>query len=212
MVQLRHRLAAARLRTALAKERQMTSLIDQDILSASGAIVLHRENWVTMWVDTGNAVFSDCGTMMAERGITEGGRKLWLVSRDGKAKAYHATAEDPFTAFEQADAARAKRRLVRSRWNIVKQLARDLMFGRRAFDVVIADAEASPLCAVGIQAFLSRIGLGGVTRVSGRVAALMMVIEPQVGFVIYEAALRHNVLPADDPSYGVAPDPLGSFA
>ncbi|KNG94284.1 hypothetical protein [Pseudaestuariivita atlantica] len=187
-------LKTARLRTTLAQERQMTSLLDREIIGGSHQIVPHRENWVPMWVDTGHVVRSDCGTMFAERSITRGGRLIWLVTTEGKSHAYHATAQDPFAAFEQATEARDRRRFVRGQWDVVKRLQRDLMLGRRRFDVLIDDAAASPLCAVGIQYFMSRIGMGRVRRVSGRVAALMMMIEPQVGFVIYEAARRHGVL------------------
>ncbi|MGR3500812.1 hypothetical protein [Pseudaestuariivita sp.] len=190
-----HSLQDARVRSTLARERQMMSLIEREILSGTDTLVIHSENWVKMWVDTGNVVTSDCGTMRAERGITRDGQLLWLVSREGKAKAYHATAADPFAAFEQAGAALDRRREVRSRWDEVRRLSRRLLLGSVRFDVLIADADASPLCSVGIRAFLRRIGMGGVTRVSGRTAALMMLLEPQVGFVIYEAALRHGALP-----------------
>ncbi len=197
----------ARLRATLAKERQMMSLIEREIIGGSDQIVRHSENWVHMWVDTGHRVMSDCGTMVAERGITRGGRLLWLITREGKRHAFHATAQDPFAAFEQANAAQARRREVRGQWATVKRLRRDLLTGRRHMDVTLEDAAASPLCSVGIEAFMSRIGMGRVQRVSGRVAALMMLIEPQVGFVIFEAAARQGRVQVHS-----APDATADFA
>lgn len=188
-------LSDARLRATLAKQRQMMSLIEREILSGSDQIVPHSENWVRMWVDTGHRVSSGCGTMVAERGITRDGQLIWLITRAGKRHGFHATAADPFAAFEQARAAQARRREVRADWARVTRLRRDLLTGRVSFDVTLDDAAASPLCAVGIAAFMARIGMGRVRRVSGRIAALMMLIEPQVGFVIYEAAARQGRLP-----------------
>lgn len=178
------------LKTRLAKERQMTSLLEREIVPASGAIQPNRENWVRMWVDTGHVVRGDRPGVRATRGIDDRGQLMWLVHRDGKALGYHATAADPVAAIEQAEAAWAHRKAVRQRWREVEALARDLRSGRRSFDVRFEDAAASPLCEVGIRAFLRRVGLSPDGAISGWFAAQLMRVEPQVGFVIYEAARR----------------------
>ena len=98
----------------------------------------------------------------------------------------------------QARAAWDERRRVRAHWPVVRRIARDLALGRRRLEVRIEDAHASALCTVGIEGFLRRIGLGRVRRVSGRTAALLMALEPQVGFVI---------LAAHERAHGRLPDP-----
>ena len=198
-----HPLPAARradLRLALAMQRPMTSLTDRAILSVTTEFEDNRENWVRMWVDPGHAIRSDCGQMTACRGITRQGRLLWLVRAEGKAFGYHSAEACPFAAMDEAAAAWAERRRVRRNWAFVERLRRDLITGRQRFTVDIADAHRSALCATGIEAFMARIGLGHVRRLPGRLVALMMTIEPQVGFVILAAWERLNgPMPADDP-------------
>ncbi|MFN6977785.1 MAG: hypothetical protein ACK4OP_06660, partial [Gemmobacter sp.] len=186
----------ADLRLALAMQRPMTSLLDRAILSVTAEFAFDTENWVRMWVDPGHAVASDCGQCTATRGITTEGRLLWLVRHRDKAHGYHSAASCPFDAIAEAEWAWAERRRVRRNWAFVESLRRDLVAGRRRMTVEIDDAHRSALCATGIEAFMRRIGLGRVQRVSGRVAALMMLIEPQVGFVLAAAWERqHGPIP-----------------
>jgi len=65
---------AARLQ--LAKQRQMTSLIDQEILSHSTDMVFTKADWVPLYFDRGNKVTSDNGQMAAYRAMTLKGELL----------------------------------------------------------------------------------------------------------------------------------------
>ena len=59
-------------------------------------------------------------------------------------------------------------------------------------DMRIEDAFASPLCTMGVAAFMRRMRISQVKEISGRLAAILMWIDPQVGFVIYQADLREK--------------------
>lgn len=176
----------------LAMTRPMTSLIERDLLGVTAQMQHDHSDWVRMWIDPDNVVHGDCGTITAWRGITWDGELLWLVRHESKMKGYHSRQTCPFSAIEEAQRAWQERRRVRERWPEVKTLARDLFFGRQRLDMRIEDAHASALCTVGVESFLSRIGLGGWQRCSGRTAAILMLIEPQVGFVIFAAHERAN--------------------
>lgn len=175
----------------LAAERPQSSLIDREIVSAGVSFVYDSTDWVRLWYDDGHAVTSPCGVLTAHRAITTCGRLLWLVRSTGKRRAYHAWSDDPADAMDEAARAWAHRKAVRADWQRIESLARDLRRGRRRFDVRIEDAHRSPLCTLGIEGFLSSLGMGRVTRISGRLAGWLMLIEPQVGFVIHEAERRH---------------------
>ena len=184
-----NRLADAR--RALAMQRPMTSLIEREILTTSECLAFERENWVDAFVDYGHTVTFDRARTRANRGIaTADGTLFWLVRRDGKAHGYHALADDPLAAVEEAERAWSRRRKVRARWSEIEATAHDLMVGRRRFGVAVEDAFASPLCTLGIRAFMRRYRIPAHREVSGRFAALLMRIEPQVGFVIHEAERR----------------------
>ncbi len=190
----------------LAMMRPMTSLMERDILPVTGDIVEVRENWVRMWVDTGHVVSFDGGRITAFRGICDRGQPMWLVRHKNKKHGYHSLHSDPIDAVEEAQAAWDARRGGRARWNEVERCAADLLRGRRRLTVTMDDAHASALCAPGIEAFLRRIGLGRVRRVSGRIAALMMKLEPQVGFVIL-AAMDRAAAEATEASDAVRDSP-----
>jgi hypothetical protein len=187
---LLHRRRNDELRRRLALMRPMTSLIDREILSRSAAFQFDSANWVRMWLDPGHVVASDCGAATAWRGISYDGRLLWLVRHRDKRHGYHSEAACPFDAIAEAEHAWAERRRVRALWPQVEALARDLRRGRKRFEVRLEDAHASALCAVGIESFLRRVGLGRATALPGRAAAMLMRIEPQVGFVILAAYER----------------------
>lgn len=179
------------LKTRLAKTRQMMSLIEKDIIAGSSHIVRHTENWVPMWIDEGHQIGSDCGTMNAVRGIGFDGTLMWLVRHDSKTYGYHSQATCPFEAFEDARDAWSRRAQVRAEWSDVERITRELLTGRLRFRVTRADAYASPLCRAGIDGFMASIGMPNVQSISGRTAALLMRIDPQIGFVIREAHRRH---------------------
>ncbi len=180
---------AARLQ--LAKQRQMTSLIDQEILSNSTDMKFTKADWVPLYFDLGNKVTSDDGQMAAYRAVTLKGELLWMVFTPTKECGYHASCSDPFEAMERAKASWANRRAVRLEWDLVERTARDLLTARQRFDVRIEDLEASPLCTLGIEGFRAAIGMKRVTRIPGWLAALLMKVEPQMGFVIHAAMQRH---------------------
>ncbi|WP_299787732.1 hypothetical protein [uncultured Marivita sp.] len=178
----------------LAHERQMTSLIDRDVIALGGDFTHLRSDWVSLTYDLGHKVTSDDGSQYAYRAITRRGELLWLVFSAGKTRGYHSEASCPFAAFDEARDALARRRQIRSRWGCVTEVARALRRGRLRFDILIEDAEASPLCAMGTRHFLRAIGVPNIKRMPGFALAWLMLIDGQLGFVIYQAALREGVL------------------
>lgn len=181
------------LRRKLAMQRQMTALLDHKIVAASDDIVLEREDWVEAFVDYGHCFSFDGGKITAFRAIAvHDGSLFWLVRKNGKAKGYHSDRTDPLGAVEQAEAAWQGRKRVRRDWSAVEALARDLLLGRRALRVRIEDAHASALCTMGVTAFMRQMRISHIQEISGRLAAILMWIDPQVGFVIHQAHLRET--------------------
>lgn len=180
----------APLKTRLAKERQMMSLVEKEMVTANGDLVFDDENWVKMWVDTGHGVVSDDGSCVAYRGISLIGKLMWLVRHPKRRKGYHSSQTAPHDAILEAQQAWAERARVRAQWPFVKEIARDLMTGKRKFDVTREDAHRSALCGAGIEAFMERMWMPHQQVISGRLAASLMVIEPQLGFVIFAAYER----------------------
>lgn len=185
------KLSHADARLLLAKHRQMTSLMDKEIIAEGADMVFDNANYVPLYYDRGYSVVSDCGEITAYRAITLKGQSLWMVFTPSKAHGYHATCTDPVEAIEAARATWAHRRAVRQDWGQVEKTARDLIWGRQRFDVREEDLIASPLCALGIQGFRASIGMSRITKMPGRLAALVMMLEPQMGFVIHAAMQRH---------------------
>ena len=179
------------LKSRLTKCRQMMSLVDQEIAAASDDIQFVAENWVPMWIDEGNIVTSDCGQLRAIRAIGFDGALMWFIKHPDKSHGYHSGETCPFAAFEDATSAWRRRREVRAEWRDVEKIAADLLAGRKSFKVTRADAYASPLCSAGIDGFMTRMGMSNVQTISGRSAALLMKVDPQLGFVIREAHRRH---------------------
>ncbi len=178
-------------RLMLAKARPNTSLLEAEFLANEPDFVFDKSDWVPLYYDTQHAFASDCGTITAYRAHTLKGDWMWFVFREGKARGYHAACDDPQQAITMAKASWAGRRAVRADWDRVEQTARDLLLGRQRFDVRVEDLEASPLCDLGICGFRSAIRMDNVTRIPGWVAALLMKVEPQMGFVIHAAMERH---------------------
>lgn len=179
-------------RARLAVERKLLSADYPGLRLTPGDIEWHSESWVRMWVDLSYIVYSPCGTMHARRGITVDGQIIWLIQHPMRPRAFHAVGHDPAMAFRRATDAWARCDALRGRREEIKALARDLIYGRQTFDITIEDAAASPLSAVEVRSFMARLRLGRARRVSGRVAALMTLIEPQVGFVIWTAHQRRH--------------------
>ena len=199
----------AKLFQTLANERQMTSLMEKEVVAGIGDFVYDRANWVSLYYDTGRRAHSDDGTQVAYRAITTDGQLLWYVKTDGKAHMYHSLATCPFEAFEEANAAIAKRRSVKSGWADVQAHAWRLATFRERHDVLIKDAYASPLCPLGIQSFLRSVGIGKAKRIPGFLAGWLMLIDPQLGFVIHEARLRHGIAAPLEASIDASLTPAG---
>lgn len=201
------------LRKALINTRQMTSLIDREMALSLDVVKRETVNWVPMWVDWGNTVRSDCDTATAIRAISDKNEMLWYVRHDRKKHGYHSSQSDPFSAFKEAMAAWKKRAEVRAEWANVKSLSRDLMLGRENFRVTMNDAEKSALCPLGIKWFRDRMRIAHKQNVSGRTASLLMKVEPQMGFIIHEAAIRTGVWAKrcnTTPTFDVKASMLGS--
>ncbi|MEM6593556.1 MAG: hypothetical protein AAF672_02120 [Pseudomonadota bacterium] len=177
----------------LAADRQITSLIDKEIISSGQDYVFLRSDCIALYYDRAHIVRSDDGSQHAYRAITKQGEKLWLVFSEGKTRGYHAECDCPFEAFDITRRALQQRRQVKANWNDVRRLARDLRMRRVQLNVRLEDAERSPLCTMGIRHFLRSIGLPNLTRMSGFKLAWMMLAEPQLGFVLHEAAVREGV-------------------
>jgi len=180
----------AHLKSRLVKERQMMSLMEKEIAIVIGDLIQNHENWVRMWVDTGHIVSDDDGRTQAFRGIDFDGQLMWLVRQPNKKFGYHSLEADPFDAITEAKHSWAERARVKAKWPEVKTLAVDLALGRKSMQVTREDAYRSPLCRVGIDAFMSRIGLPKRKTIGGRTAACLMVVDNQLGFVINSAAER----------------------
>ncbi|MBD3664083.1 hypothetical protein H9Q16_09135 [Sulfitobacter sp. TSTF-M16] len=181
-----------RVRQRLAMVRQMTSLMEREMLTLSDDLVYERENWINAYIDYGNSASFDGNRTTAYRGVAlADGTLFWLVRHKDKKYGYHSTEDDPLAAVEEAELAWQRRKEIRGQWDQVEALARDLLLGRRTFRVGIEDAYASPLCTMGVEAFLKRLRLQNIREVSGRFAAILMTFDAQVGFVIHQAFLRH---------------------
>lgn len=192
----------------LAKERQMISHIDRDIIALGGDFIPERSDWVSLFYDSGHKVTSDDGSQFAYRAITTRGELLWFVFSKGKSRGYHSEATCPFAAFEEARTALDQRRRIKTRWDEVRRVARALRQRRMRFDILIEDAHSSPLCPMGTRHFLRSVGLPGITRLSGFKLAWLMLLEPQLGFVIHQAALREGVLPDTASAAAISPIPM----
>ena len=73
-------------------------------------------------------------------------------------------------------------------------MQRDLITERRRMPVGIEDTYNPPLCTLGVQGFVTSIGLSRVRRISGWLVALMMKIKPQLGYVIDQAHQHTQVV------------------
>ncbi len=180
---------------ALVQVRGDLSLIEQEF-AIEAQVQRETADWVPMWVDMENSVRSDRHGATAYRAITDEGTLLWYVCRDGKKKGYHSPASRAIDAFEDAAQCWHLRREIKKNWSQLQALQMDLVLGRTSVDVTVADARGGGLCVMGIEGFMRRIGIAKVTRISGRFAALLMRIEPQVGFALYHAAAMKGILPS----------------
>ncbi|MEL6639821.1 MAG: hypothetical protein AAFP98_00680 [Pseudomonadota bacterium] len=176
----------------LARERQMISLMEKEMIPLVEPFARKRENWVPMWVDLGHRVTCETGMAVALRAISDRGELLWFVRQDGQRLGYHSQEADPVAALAEARTARIGRKAVRQRWDDVTRLRYKILRGKHRFRVTRDDAYASPLCAVGIDGFMRRFGMGRVQSVPARLLAAAAVLDEQVGFVLWQAWQRHQ--------------------
>lgn len=178
-------------RLKLVMQCKMQPHLNRDIAADSDEIVLEDEDWVKALVNYSHAVSTDGGRTCAFRALDmHSGSLFWLVRKEGKSRGYHSDKPSPLAAIAQAETAWLERKRIRTNWQSVEELARDLLLGRKRLRVRLEDAYESPLCTMGIKAFMRRMRLSGVTQISGRTASILMWIDPQVGFVIHQANLR----------------------
>jgi hypothetical protein len=174
----------------LANTRPTLSNAEADALVKANPFTYVDRTWVTLWYDPAHMVTSDCGRMTAYRAITATGDLLWYVAPDGDAPVYHAQCADPFEAMEHAAASVGIRSDVARRWAHIERLAGELRNGTLEFDVTFEDARHSPVCPTGFRTVMASLGLFGARTMSGRVAAMLMRVEPSVGFIIHTAWIR----------------------
>ena len=178
----------------LVQVRGDLSLMEQEF-AMEAQVQRETADWVPMWVDLENSVRSDRVGATAYRAITDQGNLLWYVRRDGKRKGYHSAASSATDAFLDAQRCWSTRRAIKQNWAGLETLQSELLSGKKSLDVTVEDARQGGLCVMGIQGFMKRFGITRRQRISGRFAALLMKFEPQVGFAIYNAASRRDLLP-----------------
>ena len=127
--------------------------------------------------------------------MTDDGQFIWLVQHMERRLAFHTIGHDPEMAFRRAQEAWQKCDAMQPHRTEMRALIRDLILGRERFDVSVVDAADSPLSSVEVRGFLSRMGLSRKHRSSGRMAALMALVEPQMGMVIWLAHKRQSRRP-----------------
>ncbi len=77
-----------------------------------------------------------------------------------------------------------------------RALRADLLHFRRRLTVTRADAQTGGLSLLAIASFCDRLGLGGRPGIPGWLAAMLMRLEPDIGFALLAAAHRQGGGPA----------------
>lgn len=183
-----HRRAA--LFKTLADERKVRSGADQHRQTGPDTFTFVDRDWVTLWYDPAHAVRSHCGGMTAYRAITTTGDLLWYVAPEGKAPVYHAQCADPFQAIEHATVALGAQSDLNLRWAFIERLARDVRSGVRVLDITLGDVQCSPVAPVGFRGLMACLARLGAHHISARYVAVLMQINPSLGFVLHAAWLR----------------------
>lgn len=174
----------------LIADRPNMHAIDVELAIQADDLPFTRENWISYYYDPKHVVTSDCGEMTATRAITKDGQLFWLCTRHGTFRVYHSLAHDPFFAFEQAKEAWEARARIRKNWKQVEAFADAVSSGRFKCRVTREDLKQSALCELGAEGFLKSFRLENKHSVSAKMAAFLMSIEPQVGFVLHATMTR----------------------
>ena len=170
--------------------RPMTSLMEKEILLATDAVQPGRDRWVGALVDTGHFVPSRNGRLIAWRAIDRQARLFWLVVSRFEAMQYHASHASAHDALAEAEAAFARRRLARRHRTEIEALCQGLLRFRRHLTVTRDDAVMAGLSPLAIGSFCDRWGFGG--SIPGWLAALLIRVEPDIGFALLAAARRQG--------------------
>ena len=193
----------------LASTRKSLSQAETEALVKANTFTYVDRVWVTLWFDPEHMVTSDCGGMTAYRAITSTGDLMWYVAPEGDAPVYHAQCADPFEAMEHAAASVGIQSDISRRWAHIERLAGDLRSGTLDFDVTFEDARHSPACPTGFRAIMASMGLFGARAISGRVAAMLMRVEPGIGFIIHAAWVKSHVDTKTRPGILTVKPPVG---
>ena len=172
--------------------RPMTSLLDKEILLATDMIQPGADRWVGALVDCGNFVPAEDGRIVAWRAIDRRGQLFWLVVSRFEAMRYHATTASAHAALAEGCAAFARRRRAKRHWPEIEALTHDLLHFRRRLTVTRDDARDGGLSLLAITSFCDRLGLGGRVGIPGWLAAMLMRLEPDIGFALLAAARRQG--------------------
>lgn len=181
-----------RCKERLVMARSGEHILDREIAIAADVFPCVHESWITYFLDPANVVSTGCGQLMATRAITTDGQLFWLCESRSQRKLYHSLQCDPLQAIDDATRVWSKRKKIRREWAKVEAFAVSLRCGESVCEVTRKDLENSVLCRLGVEGFLSTFGLSARTSLSGRVAALLMKIEPQVGYVLHQVLEREG--------------------
>ena len=185
---------AAALKWRLICDRQMTHMIDKEILSDGPHLRRCTHNRVRAWVDDGHRIQGDDGKTGALRAIDDDGRLIWMVHHSGTHDAYCAACDDPFEAMDLARNARARRKEIRLRWEDVVSLRKLVLLGRLRFPVLLEDTSGGGVSRLSTEWYLRRKGFGRAHRLPAFLVALGTFVNEQAGFALYAAAERNGVL------------------
>lgn len=173
------------LKDTLLSERHIQSKRQIERNLAKSAFTRNTDDWVRVWIDEDHKVLDKTSNSTARRAITDDGLLIWMVLREGRRFAYHATAQTAQGAFAQAAEATARRQAIRVHWADVRKLRRKILMGRYRSRPKVEDARAAGLCELGVQGFLRRTGLGQRETYPGYFLALASFFDPQIAFPLW---------------------------
>ncbi len=172
--------------------RPMTSLLEKEILLATDIIRPGNDRWVGALVDCGHCVPDANHCNVACRAIDRQGRLFWIVVARNEVMRFHSTADSPQAALCEAETAFTSRRLARQDWPRIEALTKDLLRFRKRLTVTQDDARNAGLSMLAISSFCNRMRLG--RSIPGWLAALLMRLEPDIGFALHAAARRQGAV------------------
>ena len=163
--------------------------------TSTDAFIFVDRTWVTLWYDPRHAIPSTCGSMTAYRAITTTGDLLWYVASENAGPVYHAQCATPAEAILHAKIALGIQGGTNGRMTQIHRLAQELRNGTIAFDVIDDDARGTSRRPIGFRALLALGALFGQRGISGRTAALLMMLDSDMGSIIQSAARRTHTAP-----------------